>query len=207
MALIELKNIYKIFENKKILHNFSLTINKNDKILIYGKSGIGKSTIFKLILGFTLPDKGQILYNNKPINEENIWELRQNISYIPQSVDIGEGKIKSFIKHIMSYKINEKDIGWENQLPNLLEKFHLNTDLLNKNIQNLSGGEKQRIAIIISILLNRNIFLLDEITAQLDKKMKDCIVNYFLNIEKTVLVISHDECWLNKNMRIITLGE
>lgn len=205
--MIKLEDITVKFKEIYILKNFNLTIEKGEKVLISGKSGIGKSTLLKLLLGFTLPDKGNILFNDSPLDKDNIWEFRKNIAYVSQDLDIGEGEVKELIKNILGFKTNSGEVLNNDKLTDLLSIFEFDGEILAKNYEELSGGEKQRIVIIISVLLNRDIFLLDEISSALDENLKKKVINYFLDQKDlTVIIISHDSGFIqNKELRTINL--
>lgn len=194
MILFELKNVSKSFSENYSLKNFSYKIKEGEKVNISGRSGIGKTTLFKLLLGFEQPDEGTVLFKSVAYNAENIWQIRQEIAYVPQDLKIGGGKVLSFFNNslILSSKQKTKTVNPE-RLNALLDYFELEKDILEKDIERLSGGEKQRIAIINALLLERKIFLLDEISAALDKKLKIKTLDYFFkNKEYTILSISHD---------------
>lgn len=209
MAFIEFKNIDISFDDKLVIQNFNLSIEKGDKILITGRSGCGKSSILKLLLGFVKPIKGQIFFKEEVINSSNVWELRKETSYVSQDMDIGGGSIKDYLKSIFDLKANKDLNVSENKLIDTLNYFNLNKAILNKNIEELSGGEKQRLIIVISILLDRRIVLLDEITSALDEDIKKVVIDYFLNKEdKTSIIIAHDKEWKShNNLKIININE
>lgn len=198
--MIKFSNISKSFSEKIILNGLSFEIGKNEKVIFSGKSGIGKSTIFKILLGFEKPDSGNIYFENQLVNEKNIWNIRSKIAYVSQDVDIGIGKVSALFDFTLNLKTNNnKNI---NNISELLSTFGLNDDFLSKNIEELSGGEKQRIAIINSLILKRDIFLLDEITSSLDTDLKVKIIDYFMkNPNFTVLYISHDK-YLTDNIDV-----
>lgn len=205
MTIIHYKNIGIFFDNNPVLSNFNLSVSSGEKVLITGQSGLGKSTLFKILLGFVKPNTGSIYFKGKLVSEYEITKIRKQISYVPQNTDIGDGKVKDIINDIFQIRRN-KDIIWQSDLQPILDYFELKQNVLNKKFETLSGGEKQRISIIISILLHRNIFLLDEITSELDNAMKLKVTNYFLNEDEwTVLIISHDLVWKRKNIKIVDL--
>jgi len=198
--MISLKDITVKFNDAYILKDFNLTIEKGEKVLISGKSGIGKSTLLKLLLGFALPDKGSIHFNDSILDKDNIWEFRKSVAYVSQDLDIGEGEIKELIKNIFMFKSNSEAAFSKDNLTDLIHVFELDEEILSKNYEELSGGEKQRIVIIISILLNREIFLLDEITSALDENLKKKVIDYFLDWnDLTVIIISHDTDYIQTN--------
>lgn len=203
IKLINFKNINLIFDNKDIFHNFNMDIEKGEKILLNAPSGKGKSTLFKILLGFQKVDSGHIVYNGMKLDKNNLIYFRSNIGYVSQDVDLMNQKVWNLISEIFSYKNNRHiDINKE-KVSNLAQYFNLPSDILNKETKQLSGGERQRLGLIICILLDRQIWLLDEITSGLDKEMKKKVVEYVLKQDKTILIISHDKIWAeNKIIRI-----
>jgi len=203
--LIKYENIGFSFENRQVLSGFNLTVKKNQKILLRGKSGTGKTTLLKILLGFTKPSEGTIYFKNRVIDSRTCWEARKEIAYVVQDTDLGEGKVKSLLDDIFSYRANKEKLDHE-KLRAFLRELELEDDILEKNFQELSGGEKQRIGILISLLLNRNIYLLDEVTSALDAKLKKKIADYFLAREDwTLLIVSHDREWERDWMETINL--
>lgn len=199
--MIRFENIYLKYNNKTIFEDFTFNINRNDKIVITGKSGIGKSSLFHLLLGFVVPDKGKIYFEENEIDHKNIWEIRKNFAYVDQDVFIPDTAVKEYINFVFSIKQNHKLFNIE-KLKSLFEHFEFDfNDIYNKSTSKLSGGERQRIALIVAIMLNRKIFLLDEATSALDSHLKTKVVDYFINQkDKTVIAISHDPQWLGNNI-------
>ncbi len=204
--MIQFKHITKQFSDNFVLQDFNLDIQKNEKIIIRGRSGIGKSTIFKLLLGFVKPDKGEIVFEGKALNEKTIWEFRKKIVYISQDLTIGTGKVHQLFKDTLSLKTNaERKKESLKTVNELLSQFELNEAILDMDLEELSGGEKQRVAIINGLLLKRTIFLLDEVTSALDKSLKKKVSDFFyLHPNFTVLSISHDN-YMSENGTIRTL--
>ena len=206
MELFRVEGITKQFSEKFVLRNFSFEVAKGDKINIAGRSGIGKTTLFRLLLGFDKPDQGFIYFEGKPLTDEEVWEVRRNVAYISQDLNIGRGLVRSLFTETQHYKANllHKHSS-DKEILQQLAYFDLPESILNKNIEELSGGEKQRIAIVNALLLKRTIFFLDEATSALDSALKTRVLDYFLeNDEFTVLSISHDT-YLPENISLRTL--
>ncbi len=146
------------------------------------------------------PTAGTISYNNIRLDNNHYKTIRNNTAYIPQDNNLWQGNTKQIIDEIFSYKINEDNYPKTSTINNHCEALSLNTELLDRNFEKLSGGEKQRILILISLLLNRDIYLLDEITASVDNKTKKKIIHLFSSMQsKTVIAVSHDRAWLKNN--------
>ncbi|MFD3157106.1 ATP-binding cassette domain-containing protein [Haloimpatiens sp. FM7330] len=200
MTLIQFKDINLKFKDKIIFDNFNMDVLKGEKIVLNAPSGKGKSTLFKLLLGFQKIDRGTILFNNKILEKKTLVYFRKNIGYVSQDVDFKNGKIGDLIDEIFSYNCNKHIKITKEQITHLVEYFNLPKDTLEKEVKQLSGGERQRLGLIICILLDRPVWLLDEVTSGLDKYMKEKVVNYVLKQDKTVLIISHDKIWTENNL-------
>ena len=192
--MFRLEHLTKQFSDQFVLEDFSFDIQEGEKIIVSGRSGIGKTTLFRLLLGFEQPDSGKIYFENELLTEITVWNLRRRVAYVSQDLNIGRGNLQTFFNETLSLKANvEQKSNSLGELEELLNAFELPDTLLQKNIEELSGGEKQRVAIINALLLKRNIFFLDEITSALYKSLKSKVLDYFLlNPTFTVLSISHD---------------
>lgn len=175
----------------KIFDNISLNISENKITGIKGESGIGKSTLFKLILGLYKPKTGIIKIDDIVLNNfDKNYYYNNIISYVDQEPELLDGDIYSNIITNTNYDRN---------LYNIVYKLIENINLINNN---LSGGQKQRIAIARAIMKKPKILLLDEPTSALDKKNEDKfmeIIKKITDIYKiTVIIISHKTNILNK---------
>lgn len=191
--VIKMKNISLGFKEHILLENFNLEVKKGEKIIISTPSGSGKTTLLKLIMGLRKPIRGEIYINNILLNENNIDNLRQNIGYLSQKMSFRNLSIISLIKEILSYK-NNSHIKFDlEKIENILLFLNLNTDILSKEINNLSGGEKQRIGFLIALILDKDIWIFDEITSSLDMDLKEKIISYIGDTDKTVIMVTHDK--------------
>lgn len=204
---ISFKDVTLRYNDKIIFDNFNWNVAKGDKIIIQGPSGIGKTSLFRLILGFVKPQAGKIYFNGQPIAKSNIWEVRKLIGYVGQDLMLGEGTVDDLLNDVLGYETNKKLHIHRSDIAELMQEFSLSSDHFKEQIGDLSGGEKQRMAIIVSLLLNRPVYLLDEITSALDDALKQKIAQYFMKLDKTILVISHDPVWDNYDVEILMLKQ
>ncbi|KAF2955457.1 ABC transporter ATP-binding protein [Marinitoga sp. 38H-ov] len=196
---IEFKNVSFSYNNEKpVLENLSFKIKNGERALIIGKSGIGKSTIFKLLLKFYIPQNGNIKIFGKNIEEYDVDEIRDLITYVPQDYKLFNDTIYENIKYGNLNATDEEIINVA-KLTNahqFIEKLEKGYDtVIEENGKNLSGGQKQKIAIARALLKDAPILLFDEITASLDKETKEILIETLKNIpkNKTILIISHEE--------------
>lgn len=201
--MIEMKNIYKSFgkdhNERKIFENFSFTISKGDMVAIMGKSGSGKTTLLNIIGGLESIDKGTYLFNGKDVSRFSEKELlqfrRKNISFIFQNFAlINEYSVMDNILLPLKYRYGNIDKEKLASARELLDKLDIGY-VCDQKIDNLSGGEKQRIAIARSLISNTNVILADEPTGALDEKSGYMIMELFKqmkNIGKTIIIVTHD---------------
>jgi putative ABC transport system ATP-binding protein len=203
--IIEYRDLSIIHSHQKVLENFNLIIKEGEKVLIRGKSGTGKSTLFLCLLGLMRPSKGDVYFKDLPVNGNSVSVVRTKIAYVPQDVDVGRDSVNEFFDTIFSYNAVGFTLDFE-KIQRLLEWFELDDSILKKEFKSLSGGEKQRIVLILSLLLERNVFLLDEPTSSLDSSLKSKVVDYFVNDPSlTVVVISHDPQWEREGLRVVDI--
>lgn len=199
MSLIELKNFHLTFEDKEIFKDFSLIIHEGDKIRIAGRSGNGKSTLLKILLGFQKLDAGSIYVRGQQIASKDYKDIRKLFAYVNQDVTLRPGKVRDVLEEISTFSGNTYEGGFDKDLANL---FEFDLKLLHKDTEELSGGERQRLGIILAIMLKRPVFLLDEVTSALDADLKHKVVQYFNSCDETVLAISHDSEWSSLGKKV-----
>lgn len=195
------------FGRKKVLSDFSLCIRRGKKVLMKGKSGTGKSTLIKILMGFEKLSEGSVYYRGKPLSPQVAWQVRKEVAYVSQDTDLGEGPVKTLLEEVNSYRPNREKMKPE-KLHMFMNELELEKDILDKNFENLSGGEKQRIGILIALLLERDIFLLDEATSALDSGLKKKVADIFLKQAGwTLFIVSHDREWESKEVEIVEIGK
>lgn len=205
-AALDVSDLEVIFEGRTILQDFSLHVSQGEKVVLAGPSGCGKSTFLKCLLGLVIPQKGSIRVNGQQLDRYSVWEIRPQIAYVTQEPEFAPGTVKDALQQPFNFKTNAALRENLKHIPDLFKHFNLSTNLLTKDTTTLSGGEKQRIALIAALLLDRPIILLDEPASALDKENKQAVANFFQEAkDKTVLSIAHDSSWFDFADRIIEL--
>ena len=193
--IIKLKNFKNENSQVTILKDISINIPKGSKVGIIGPSGSGKSTIIDIICGFKKAKKNSIKVDGKCVLD-NIEDWRTNIGYIPQDIVILNQSIKENILFGFSNKkySNKKilDILKKVNLHQFIKKLPGGlSHIIKQDGKNISGGEKQRIAIARSLIKNPEIIVLDEATSGLDTFTEEKIYQTIKKLRKTVIVVSH----------------
>lgn len=218
---IEFKNVSFTYPDTNIqaLENLSFSIKKGDTLAIIGKTGSGKSTILDLIGRLYDIDKGEIKIDGKPIQQLNLWSLRNTIGYVPQDAFLFSDTLKNNIKfgniNASDADVIEaaKNADVHNNIINFGEGYE--TKLGERGIT-LSGGQKQRVSIARAIIKDPNILLLDDCLSAVDTETEETILNNLVRISKgkTTIIVSHrissaknaDQILVLENGRVIQEG-
>ena len=186
--ILEVKNLSYSFGNNPILKDINIHVSENEMVAIVGSSGVGKSTLFNLIAGVLKKQIGEIT-----INGSN--DYIGKVAYMLQKDLLFEHKtiIDNVILPLIIAKVNKKEALEEGN--KILKQFNLDK-YANKYPQQLSGGMRQRVALIRTYMFKRNIFLLDEAFSALDAITKKELHKWYLDLKKefnlTTLLITHD---------------
>jgi len=187
---INVNNLSFAYGAKTIISNLSLTLNSGDYLVIRGKNGSGKSTFVKCLLGFNPVKSGMIFYNKVDITSYKSWT---KFGYVSQSFDDFNYEFPITVGELLSISSIKKTT--ESERLRLLEKMGI-FDIVNQNINALSGGQLQRVFIVRAMLNNPEVLILDEPTASIDKQNKEFFYSTIDDLNKlgiTIILITHND--------------
>ena len=195
MKILEVKQISKKFNKTKVLDNFSLTVNSGEIVSIIGPSGIGKSTLLRCINGIEKIDSGEIIINGNVIKNKMQKNVNLDIGLVFQDYNLFPQY--SVLKNVTLpltcvLKENKEEAILNAKL--LLKQLNL-TGKTNSYPYELSGGEKQRLAIARTLATNPKIICFDEPTSALDLKLVNqlsIIIKDLAGEGKAILIVTHD---------------
>lgn len=185
------------FKNTKFLEIIDipeLFIAKDKITSLIGPSGSGKTTILKMLNKMLSPTEGQILFNGKSLDQIDSVAHRRQVAMLSQAPVMFGGDIKENL--IAGLKYQKRGIPDDNVLEELLLKVKLDKGL-SSSTQTLSGGEKQRLAMARVMLLNSEVYLLDEPSSALDEVTAEAIIEmitgYVKSENKTLIMVTHSK--------------
>ena len=205
-AILQLQNVGFDIGGQTILNAVNLGIARGEFKLITGPSGCGKSTLLKIIASLLSPSRGEILFEGKEITALSPEAYRQQVSYCAQTPALFGDTVYDNL--IFPWQIRGKQPEPDRFLSQLVQ-FGLPEETLSKSINELSGGEKQRVSLIRNLQFLPKVLLLDEITSALDesnkKNVNDIIHQYVRDKQVAVLWVTHDKDEISHADEVITL--
>ncbi|NMX67771.1 type I secretion system permease/ATPase [Pseudomonas sp. WS 5111] len=192
------------------LKNINLVIKPGEKIGIIGRSGSGKSSLAKLIVGLYQPDSGALLVDGVDIRQIDVSELRHNVGYVPQDIQLLAGTLRDNLVSGARY-VEDEVVLQAAELAGVHEFARLHPQGYELQVgergQNLSGGQRQNVALARALLLNPPILLLDEPTSAMDntgeERLKQRLQAVVAN--KTVVLVTHRASLLSLVDRLLVI--
>lgn len=186
-----------------ILQDLNFTIEKQDKVILFGPSGAGKSTLMFMLNRLNDPDRGKILYNEEPIEKQPITELRKKVGLVLQAPNLFPGTVLDNLKYGPAL-FGE----WEDRnARKLLDYVQLPSNYLERDVDQLSGGEKQRVSLARTLANSPEVLLLDEPTSALDyrtaEEIEEVLEELIEEHQLTMVMVTHN---LNQAKRLGNRG-
>ena len=194
MNLINIENITKSYTDSLLFDDASFSVNEQEKVGIIGINGTGKTTLLKMIVGLEQPDKGTITRANHIV-----------IRYLSQHPVFDEGTtaLECVMKNNLTH---DNEWSLESEAKSMLQKLGI-TDYSQK-VENLSGGQRKRIALANTLLSQADVLVLDEPTNHLDSSMADWLEEYLKGFRGALVMVTHDRYFLDSvSNRIVEIDK
>lgn len=204
--MIRIKGMTVAADGREILSGLSLRVAPGEKLLIRGASGSGKSTLLRAMLFFE-PFTGEVLFDGVPVSADTLAVYRSRIAFLGQRIPPYAGSAAQVLDLPWTYRANRGHAPDPARRIRLLANLRLDDALLARPFETLSGGEKQRLLLVQTLLLGRGVLLLDEPTAGLDHANRLRVIRLLCGLSGVTLVaVSHDPEWAAAADRCLTLA-
>lgn len=206
------ENVSFAYGERTVLQNVSFTIPAGQLTAIAGENGAGKTTALGLLERFYLPNRGRITYAGKDASEMKLADWRNLFSYVPQDVRLMSGTLRENLSYGLDRTVTDQELAEacrKSRADRFLARLPQGLDTPVQEFgDNLSGGQKQQLAIARAILRDRECLLLDEFTSNLDPESEEYVLESLeeLRKEKTVVVIAHKMSTVERAENIVMLG-
>ncbi|MDK6805699.1 peptide cleavage/export ABC transporter [Aerococcus sp. UMB7834] len=191
------------------LSNVSLRIPYASKLALVGASGSGKSSLAKLLVKFYQHDRGNIFYGNQSIDDLSLDQLRSLVTYLPQETFLINDSLRANLCFGLEEEPSDETLwsilDFVDFKEFVLKDYRGLNLIIEENGANLSGGQKQRIALARALLRQSSIYILDEATSAMDPILEERIINKLMELDKTIIFISHQLSIINECDQIVVL--
>ncbi|MEE8524379.1 MAG: ATP-binding cassette domain-containing protein [Thermoanaerobaculia bacterium] len=194
--MLHLVRVNKSFDSTRAVDCLDLEVPAGETVALIGRSGCGKSTVLRLIIGLLRPDSGEVRIDGAPLRAESLRAMRRRMGYVIQS-----GGLFPHLTARDNAALQARDVGWDEariaeRLDHLLELTHLDPAHLERFPAQLSGGQRQRVSLVRALMLDPDVLLLDEPLGALDPmirvRLQDDLKEIFAALGKTVVLVTHD---------------
>ena len=205
MKIFELDNLGFVSPEKMILEGISLSIKEGEHLTITGPSGSGKSSLLKLLAALVSPSSGQLFYQGQEMGDLDPVAYRREVSYcFQQPVLFGQT-----VRDNVAFPFEIRQIPFDQErVLTALARLNLGPEFLEKPIKDLSGGEKQRVALVRNLLFEPKVLLLDEVSSGLDEKTKILLRAFLKDLHQegvTLIEVTHDQQEIEAAERLVTI--
>ena len=208
MSILSLTDISYQVEQRQILNKVNLEVQAGDFLTLTGPSGGGKSTLLKIIASLISPSDGEIIFQGQNQRDYEVTTYRQLVSYCFQQPSLFGQTVADNLQFPF---VIRNEASSQVQIEQALTKVNLPTSYLNKNITELSGGEKQRVALLRNTMFLPKILLLDEVTVGLDARSIEIVHQFIKQLWQeaglTIIQITHNQAELSQAAKVLWLEE
>lgn len=194
--MLQIENASIAYNNVVLFSRFNLQLNRGEIASISGPSGCGKTSLLNAILGFTPLKEGSIILNGILQEKGSIDLIRKQIAWIPQELALPLEWVKEMIQLPFGLKANRNTPFSESRLFACFEDLGLEKELYHKRVNEVSGGQRQRMMIAVASMIGKPLIIVDEPTSSLDSCSTGKVLSFFRRqTEKgsAVLAVSHDK--------------
>lgn len=195
-TMLYIENASIAYSNEVLFSGFSLHLNRGEIASISGPSGCGKTSLLNAILGFTPLKEGRIVLNGTVLDKGSIDIIRKQIAWIPQELALPLEWVKDMVQLPFDLKANRNSPFSEVRLFEHFEELGLEQELYYKRVNEISGGQRQRMMIAVASMIGKPLIIVDEPTSALDSGSSGKVLTFFRRLTEkgsAILTVSHDE--------------
>ena len=191
-SILELRGITVSYGDHTVISNFSMQLERGELVAVTGVSGSGKTSLIRAILGFVPIEQGEILVDGIPVNAV---EVRKHTAYLPQDLSFPCEWVDEVLRMPFLFRNNRDRKITDEQWFDCFGRLGLEGGIMKKRLNEISGGQRQRMMLAIASMLDKDIIILDEPTSALDAASVNLVTGYIKELSargKSVISVTHD---------------
>lgn len=194
--MLQIENASIAYGNETLFSGFNLQLNRGEIASVSGPSGCGKSSLLNAVLGFVPLREGRIVVNGIPLERGSIDSIRRQIAWIPQELALPMEWVREMVQLPFGLKANRGTPFSESRLFACFEDLGLEQELYYKRVNEVSGGQRQRMMIAVASMMVKPLIIVDEPTSALDSGSSEKVLAFLRKLTEkgsAVLAVSHDK--------------
>lgn len=203
---LDIRNITIAYGDTNVIDGFSLCVNAGESVAVTGASGCGKSSLLRAVAGITPLAEGTIYLNDMALSPENAYWFRGRVAYLPQDLSFPCEWVSEMIDTLFGLKANRNKYNKDRLMYNI-NRLGLECNIVEKRFSEISGGQRQRLLLAATALLERSFILLDEPTSALDRNSSNSVSDFLFSLEYKpgIIAVTHDELFARCCDRIVAI--
>ena len=193
--ILEVSRMTVSYGSRTVINDFSMFLNRGEMVAVTGASGSGKSSLLRAILGFVLMDSGEVNIDGTVVGGGHYDVLRQRTSYLPQDLSFPCEFVSEVLELPFTFKCNRHRGVSHEMWDDYLLRLGLDKGIKDMRVNEISGGQRQRLMLAVTAMLDKDIILLDEPTSALDSRSAELVIDFLQELVrngKSVLAVTHD---------------
>jgi putative ABC transport system ATP-binding protein len=206
--MLQLEDVTLAYGDNVLLRHFDLTVNRGEMVCLQGGSGCGKTSLLRAVMGFVPVRQGRVVVDGLPLGASTVDGIRRRMAYLPQELSLPAHWVHEMVAMPFRLKANRGCRFSKELLLAEWEKMGLDAALYEQAVSEISGGQRQRMMLCVSAMLNKPLILADEPTSALDSDSALRVLAYFrekADAGTAILMVSHDEAFARGCDRIVRL--
>ncbi len=208
LCLLDIRNLTVAYNTQVVVRDFSMRLQRGELVAVTGASGSGKSSLLHALMGFVPASMGEIFFDGVRVCNGHMEKIRRRTAYLPQDLSFPCEWVSEVLETPFLFKNNKNitvtKVGWQA----MLMRLGLDKSIMAKRLNEISGGQRQRMLFAVIAMLDKELILLDEPTSALDGGSVTLIVDFIKEMcksGKSVLAVTHDKYFASVCDRVINI--
>jgi ABC-type multidrug transport system ATPase subunit len=207
--ILKVNKLNVAYNSHIVIRDFSMQLQRGELVAIIGASGSGKSSLLRALMGFVPLTSGEIILDGTQIHKGQMEKIRRHTAFLPQDLSFPCEWVSEVLETPFLFKNNKNTTVTKEMWHEAFECVGLDNRIMDKRLNEISGGQRQRMLFAVIAMLDKELILLDEPTSSLDSESATLVTKFIKDMckrGKTVLAVTHDKHFAEECDRIINVS-